>query len=136
MPAAFKLYLDRSQGATYPRGHRNSLECESLGPRLAAHVRETQKVKRLALASAFSLSFGGAVATKLDQASLLRVKIQAELLESLLECLQAYSCVCLMLKADHEVIRITNHNTITLRMTPSPLVDPQIKHVVQEHVRK
>jgi hypothetical protein len=132
--AAFKLVLDRCQRPTHSRGHGDPLEGVPLGPCLPAHVRETQKVKRLTLASAFLLASGRAVATKLDQASLLGMKIQAKLLESLSECLQAGSCIRLMLKANHEVIRITNHNALTFRMTLSPLIDPQIENVVQEHI--
>jgi hypothetical protein len=134
MPATFKLILDRRQCAAHPRSHRDSLQGESLGPRLAAHVREAQKVKRLALASAFSLSPGRAAATELKQASLLRMKMQAKLLKTLTECLQTSSCVCFMLEANHKVIRITNHDAIARRMSLSPLVDPQIESVVQEHV--
>ncbi|MDA1052903.1 MAG: hypothetical protein O3C40_20825 [Planctomycetota bacterium] len=46
-----------------------------------------------------------------------------------------------MLKTDHEVIRrptqsvgARDHEAFAGRMTLSPLVDPQIENVVQEHV--
>ena len=58
--------------------------------------------------TAFPFASGRNVATKLDQASLLGMKIQTELLESLSKCLRAGSCVRLMLKANHEVIRLAN----------------------------
>jgi len=62
------------------------------------------------------------------------MKIQAELLESLTEILQAGAGVCFLLESDHQVIRITDHKAIACRMTLSPLVDPQIENVVQEHL--
>ena len=93
------------------------LRANRLARVFAAHVREAQKVKRLALAPAFPLASGRAAATELDQASFLRMKIQAELPESLTESLQTGSCVRFMLETDHEVIRIADHNAIALRMS-------------------
>lgn len=121
MPTAFKLNLDRRERATHPRSHRDSLECKSSGPCLAAQVREPQKVERLALASALSLPSSRAVAIELNQASLLGMTIQAEFTEPLTE---------------HEVVRIADSNAIAYRMLRSPLVDPQIESVVQEYIRQ
>jgi hypothetical protein len=137
MAAALKLFLDRCQRPTHSRSHRDPLESESLGSAcLPAYVRETQEIKRLTLTSAFPFASSRATATKLDQACLRGMKIEAELVESLTERRQASSCVCLMLETDHEVVRVSEDDTIACRMTLSPLVDPQIENVVQKHIRQ
>jgi len=136
VPAANKLLLDHRERATHAAGHRDTLERESLGPPgLPADVREAKKVKRLTLTSALALSLGGALAAKLNQASFLRVKVKAEAFETRRERLQAGSGIRFMFEAYHEVVRVTDHYTFACRMSLSPLVDPQIKHVVQEYIR-
>jgi hypothetical protein len=39
-------------------------------------------------------------------------------------------------ESNHEIIRIANHDTLSFAVAFSPLVDPQIEHVVQKHVGK
>ena len=89
------------------------------------------------LAPSLPLAPGRAAAAKLDQAGLVGMKLQAKLLHpvSSSAARQARG-VRFMLETDHEVVRIADHDAFALRMSLSPLVDPQIKHVVQEHVRK
>lgn len=40
------------------------------------------------------------------------------------------------LETDHEVIRIADHHHIAAAAVSPPPFDPQVKHVVQEHIRK
>ena len=62
------------------------------------------------------------------------MKIQTELPEPLTERLETGSRVRFILQADHEIIRLTDHDANACRMLPSPLFNPQIENVVQKHV--
>ena len=65
-----KFNLDRCDRTTHSRGRCDPLEREPLCPTsLPAEMREAQKVKRLALATALAFTPGRAAAAKLNQAA-------------------------------------------------------------------
>ena len=59
---------------------------------------------------------------------------QSELCHPPLEGSQTGSGIGFMFEADNKVIRIADHNTLALRVSLSPRVDPEIKDVVQKNV--
>ncbi len=67
-----------------------------------------------------------------DDAGLLIVQFQVELLESLPQFIEELFSVGFMLEADHEVVGIADDHTIARGMPPpSPLIGPQVQRVVQ-----
>ena len=105
-----------------------------MSSRLVAHVRKAEKVKRLGTPVASSLSLLGRVAAELDQTSFLLVQLQAEFGEARSEHFQACRRLLAMLKAHHKVIRIADDDDVAPCVISTPPLDPQVEHVVQEHV--
>ena len=99
-------------------------------------MREPQEVERLRLPVAAPGSILGGVPPELDQPRLLRMQPHAELRESLAEIGEEPLGVLAMLKARHVVIGEPREDNIPSRVTPSPLVGPQVEHVVEVDVRK
>ena len=137
MSTASQLLFDRRQRPAHSFGYRASPQDEAFVlPRLPANVREAKKVERLAASPSFPLASSRRYAAELDQAGLLGMKRQAKLLQPFLQCVEACFCVHFRLESDHEIVRITHHDALPFTVTCSPLIDPQVEHVVQEDVRK
>jgi hypothetical protein len=133
--AADKLDLNRRQRAPQPFGHGDPPHCELSGlSRLRANVREAQEVKRLAAPPTLSFASSRAIAAKLDEAGFVRVQMKAKLLHAFAQGCQAGLGIRFVLKANDEVIRIADDVTFALSVAPSPLVYPEVEHVVQEHI--
>ncbi len=62
--------------------------------------------------------------------------LQAELLETLLQLRQESLGVRAMLESHNEVIRETHHDNVAVCPLLPPLLDPQVKHVVEIDVRQ
>ena len=135
VPAATELLLERCQRAAHAFRHRDPNQLETLTlASLLARMREAQKVKRLTLAAILPFASDRAAATKLKQPGLFRMQVQTELSQTLPQCVQTCVGFDFMLKADREIVRVANDDHVALSVLASPLIDPQIKHVMQKHV--
>ena len=77
------------------------------------------------------LSVLGGEPPELDQPRLLFRQLQVELREPLAKISQEPLGVVTMLKAHHGVVREAHHDHLAARPPASPLVDPQVEHVVE-----
>ena len=111
-----------------PQHHKSSLACHSTA------VSETKKVKGLGFSFASALPVLFCMSPKLDQARLLGVKFQPKTLKPLHKLAQKPLTVLSLLKSNNEVIGKPHHNHISSCFRSSPLLDPQIKHIVQIEV--
>src|ERR1700729_1522776 len=99
-------------------------------------MRKAEKLERLRLREPARFSTLSGEPPKLDQPRLLLVQPQAELREPLAQRSPEPLGVTTMLKAHHEVIRITHDDHLAPCPAATPLVDPEIEDVVQVHVRQ
>ena len=99
-------------------------------------MREPQELERLRLPVAASGSILGGVPPELDQPRLLRMQLQTELREPVAQIGEEPLGVLTMLKARHVVIGEPQEDHVPARVTPSPLVGPEVEDVMQEDVRK
>src|SRR5712671_2379190 len=76
------------------------------------------------------------MATKLDQAGLVRMERQRELLKPHTHCIEEATGVVLMLEAGHQIIGIAHDNHVADSLVPSPALGPQIEDIVQVDVGK
>src|SRR5438093_5789954 len=111
-----------------PQHHKSSLTG------LRAAVSETQKVKGLGFSFASALPVLFCMPAKLDQARLLGMKFQSKAPKPLHKLAQKSLPVLSVLKSNNEVIGKPHHNHISLCLKFSPLLYPQIKHIVQIEV--
>src|SRR6202021_2263893 len=73
-------------------------------------------------------------AAELDQAGLVRIERQRELLEPLAHIVPETPGVSLVLEADDNVISIAHENHVARGLVPSPALGPEVEHVVQVDV--
>src|SRR5712671_7634029 len=73
-------------------------------------------------------------AAKLDQAGLVRVERQRELLEPLAHIVPEAPGVSLVLEADDNVISIAHEDHVARGLVPSPALGPEVEHVMQVDV--
>jgi hypothetical protein len=123
--------------------HRFQLRDHALARRLAAdregarlsvplaNMREAQKVERVRLAFAPLLPVCDGVWPKLDQACLLRVEFQPELVQAVLQRCQEPLCLTSVLEAEHKVIGKADDHHVPLRDTFAPGLHPQVEDIVQ-----
>ena len=78
----------------------------------------------------------GGEAPKLDQPRLALVQLQTEAREPLAKLGPEPLGLVTMLKAHHEVIREPRHDDIAASVPRTPLVNPQVEHVMEVDVRK
>lgn len=137
VPALPQGSFDRLQGNPNAFGHRHSMDREpTVCSRPGAPVGEAQEVERLRSALATSRTAFGGVPTELDQTCFPFVQFQTELGETRAECFPARHRLVVVLKPDHEVIRISDHDDGATAVVFPPPSDPQIEDVVQKHVRQ
>ena len=77
-----QLQFDLLQLGPHPLGNRFAFDGERPFLRRPAAMREAQEVERLRLALAPLLASFGRIAAELDEPGLVRVKLEAELLEA------------------------------------------------------
>src|SRR5712691_6969004 len=105
----------------------------SLGP---ADMREPQEVERFRFPLAAILPVLVRVRTKFQKARLVRMQLQSILQESLLQSGQKLLGLPSMLKPHDEVIGPASNDHITLSLCLSPVVRPEVEHVMQVDVRQ
>jgi hypothetical protein len=120
----------------HPFRDRDPLNPEPSAPRHRADVRETQEIERLRLAGPACLPVPGSVPPELDQPRLARVQFQTELREPAAQLVQEPFRVFLILEPGDEVVREAHDDHVTVRVAVPPPVGPQVKDVVQVHVRE
>ena len=98
--------------------------------RASADVGEAQEIEGLRSAEPALLAPVRRLATELDQASLLRMKRQCELLEPLAHPVPEAPGVGLMFEAHDDVVGIAHNHHSARGLVPSPALGPQIEDVV------
>src|ERR1700720_4702900 len=73
-------------------------------------------------------------AAELDQAGLVRIEWQQELLEPLAHIVPEAPGVRLVLEADDNVISIPHEDHVARGLVPSPALGPEVEHVMQVDV--
>jgi hypothetical protein len=86
--------------------------------------------------SGFPFSILGGEPPELDQPRLLRVQLQAELRQALLEFSQESLRLRSALETHHQIVGVPDDNTIALRHSLAPGFDPQVEYVMQVDVRQ
>ncbi len=92
---------------------------------LTTTVSKTKELKPLSRFPSFAVSAIGRLASELHELRFLRVQFESELLQPFLEGFEARSRFGFVFKTDHEVIRITHHDTLPSAVTIPPLIDPR-----------
>lgn len=101
-----------------------------------ANMRETQEVECLRPTLAAPEAIRGRRRPQLDQPRLFRMQRQTELLDSLLEFGQTPLRRCSALEPHHEVIRPSDDDHVADALRFSPVMDPEVEHVMKENVRQ
>ena len=99
-------------------------------------MRETEEIERFWLSLATTPAIIGGEPPELDQACLIGVQFQAELVEAIPQVFVELLGIRTVFEAQHNVVGESHHDNVTVRMSPSPLIGPKIEHVVQVHIRK
>ncbi len=99
-------------------------------------MREAQEGERLWLAQTTLGSAFGREAAELDQAGFLWMQFQAELGEAPPEFLEAAFGIGAVLEPHDEIIRVPNDDDIALCVVLSPVLSPEVEHVVEEYIRQ
>ena len=73
-------------------------------------------------------------AAELDQASLVRIERQRELLEPLAHVVPEAPGIRLVLEADNNVISIPHEDHVARGLVPSPTRGPEVEHIMQVDV--
>ena len=102
-------------------------------PARSAEMGKAQKVKGVGLPF-LSLRVLAFVSAKTDGSRLLGVKLQSEFRESLSQYLLYVPGAILVLDHADKIIRITHHITCTSGLWFDFLLEPQVKHIVQEYI--
>ena len=131
-----KFFFELLQLGTYPSSHGLPKHDEPSLSVLVAHMGEAQEIEGFRLAVATPFSICRRIAAKFDQACFLGMQFQVERLKSFLKFFEKLLGLISILEADHEVICKTYDHNITARLPLSPLVSPQVEHVVQVNIRQ
>ncbi len=99
-------------------------------------MQEAQEVEVFRLPLASGTSAGSCKASKLNDPSLVGMKLQRELQQPFAKLSQEPLGVPAILEANHKVISKARDDDITPRMPSSPLLNPEIEGVVQVEVRQ
>jgi hypothetical protein len=137
MLPALKLDLNGFELRGHPLCRRDSPDSKSSAtPEVPAMMREPQEYEgfRFSLATPFSVSEGKP--PELDQPRLVRMQFQTELHQPFLKITQESFGVSPVLKAQHNVIGISDNYDIAPGQFLAPSFHPQIEHVMQVYVRE
>src|SRR5579863_6262500 len=132
-----KLGLDGFKLRNHPLCRRDSPDGKgSTTPELPTMMRESQEYESFwfSLATPFSISEGKP--PELDQPRLVRMQFQTELHQPRLQVTQESFGVSPVLKAQHNVVGISDNYDIARCHFLAPSFHPQIEHVVQVHISK
>jgi hypothetical protein len=99
-------------------------------------MREAQKVKGLRLAIATLLSIPGCKAAELDQSRFGGMQLQVEFRESFTEFRLKSLSILMVLESHHEIISIPDDDYIAMSMMMTPIMSPDIEHIVEIDIRQ
>src|SRR6266700_1850418 len=120
----------------HPLGHSPTANNEmAFGVRRTV-MREPKKRERLRLSLTTLLPIDLRDPTKLDQSRLLRMEFQREVRQPFLKLSQEPLSVFTPLKADHQIVSVSDKHHLSARYLPAPCLNPQVEHIVQIHVRQ
>src|SRR5829696_1957801 len=97
-------------------------------------MREAKKVEALGFPLSTRFSLLDRKATKLNHARFLGIQFQFELGEALCQFMMKLLSVLLVLKAHHEVISPAHHYHRAFGLCLTPVLHPEVEHVVQIEV--
>ncbi len=127
-----KFRFDFLQLSALPLAHRPPQHREHpVASLLATDVGEAKKVECLGLPLPASLSIIRCVKAELDYARFLGMQFQFELGEALRQFLVKLFGVRLVLKAHDEVISPTDDDNVAFGFCLTPVLHPEVEHVVQ-----
>ena len=127
-----KLRFDFLQLGSFPLAHRAPQHREhSVTPLPATDVREAKKVECFGLPLSPPLSIVRCVKAELDDARLLGMQFQFELGEAFRQFVMKPQRIRLVLKAHHEVISPTDNYYVAFGFCLSPVLHPEVEHIVQ-----
>jgi hypothetical protein len=128
--------FDFLQLRAFPLTHRPPQHRELPLSRLATAMREAQKVEGLGFPLTTRLALLGRPATKLDDARFLGMQFQFELGEAFRQFVMKLLGILLVLKAHYEVIGPPDDYHVAFGFCLSPVLHPEVEHVVQIEVRQ
>ena len=116
-------------------GLRTKPKASSQGRR--AIVREAQKVESLRLAHPALAPVQIREPAKLHEAGLVLVEAETESGQPLPNVAEVPLRIPLVLEPDNDIVSVTDDDRFAIRDVRAPfLVEPQVEHVMQEHVRQ
>jgi hypothetical protein len=116
-------------------GGGRTLDRKRPPPRLPALMREAQEGERFWLAQSTLGPAFSREATELQQTRLVRMQDQAELGETLPEFAEAAFGILTVLEPHDEIIRVPNDDDIAPCVVFSPVLSPEVEHVVEKYIR-
>jgi hypothetical protein len=135
MPASPQPDVDLLQLCSQPLPHGVPQHDETSLSHLPADVRETEEVEGVGLAPSAPSSIRRREATEFDEAGLFGVQFQCGGRESLAELVPKPRGFPFVLEGHDEVVSIADDDHVAFSLLP-PVVDPEVKRIVQEDVRK
>jgi hypothetical protein len=131
-----QLQFDGLQSGPHTLGDGFAFDDERPVLARSAVVRKAQEVERLRPPLAPFLASFRRITAEFDETGFVRMKLEAELLESFPQFAEKAFGVTAVLESHDEIVGVADHDYRPARVTAPPLVCPQIEDVVQEHVRK
>ena len=136
MPSPPKLALDLSQLGAKALRHGTPFHLKASRSGLPTEVREAQKGKAFRFAQTALAPPLLSEATELTQDGFLWIQLQAKLGKPLPQSRLKLLGFMTLLKAHHDIVNVADQADIALCMTSTPLVSPEIKHIIQIDVRR
>jgi hypothetical protein len=125
MPAPSKLLLKLFQLGCEALPDRLARDGESAGfPSLSADMRKTQKIKCVRFALTALLSIRGCMAPELDQARLIWMQFQPELVQTFLPFLEETLGVISVFESHDDIICVTDDDDVARGTMLSPVLYP------------
>src|ERR1700730_850338 len=103
-------------------------------PPLRAVMRESEKIERLRLPKASSLTACYCMPSELDEPRLIGMKTEPKLRKASREVREEPLRVLRMLEADDRIVRIADDDHLTRRLALAPPADPQVIDIVEVDV--
>ncbi len=100
----------------------------------SADMREPQEIEGFRFSPPTFLSVDRRKAAKLDQARLVRVERQQELLQSLPKCHQESLGIVGLFKADHDIVGVAHDDEVSAGVKYAPVADPEVEDVMEKDV--
>jgi hypothetical protein len=135
MPPAQKRLLHGLKLGTKPLLHRLASHVEAPGLELSpTTMGKAQEVERFRLTLPATLPIVGGEPSELDQSRLVGMQGQAELRKAIPQVVQEPFGLVTMLEPQDEIVRVAYDDDVALCGSLSPLLDPQVEDVVEEHI--